>query len=76
MSSLQFIYNVMAMCLTNLFNNFQLPGENNVTMGWVIIAFSVMGITVKSLLNVAKGIQPKSAPKVHEHYLMGKKEGN
>lgn len=68
------IFDILGVFINFIFNVFRLPNTSNVYLGWVIIAVVVMGMTIKAVLNVATGIQPKTRTKeiVHKHYLSGR----
>lgn len=63
-TGLEFIHNTLLMLYDFFFNQFRLPWTSNTYIGWVVISFLVMGMTIKSLLNVARGIAKPSKLKI------------
>lgn len=74
MTVYQWIFDIINVFVNFWFNIFRLSNTTDVYLGWVIIAVIVMGMTIKAILNVATGIQPKTRTKevIHKHYLSGK----
>ena len=56
MTGLEYIRQTLLMLYDFFFNKFRLPWTQNTYLGWVLVSFTVMGMTIKSLLNVARGI--------------------
>lgn len=53
--ALTFLYEIYGQFITLVFNDLQI--ESGVTVGWICVAVTVLGILINTILNIPRGIQ-------------------